>query len=252
MGVLLSVKGLSRSYGGVSAINQVDVEIGQSEIVGLIGPNGAGKTTLFNVISGFESADSGCVKLADTDITYKQPWEIAREGLVRTFQSTRTFNNISVLDNLVMAQHLVETSNYREQLSKHYRFGIKEKALYTLEVFKLQDRAGDLAKVLPYGTQKILGIAMAVVTGAKILLLDEPVAGLNQAESISVMDAIKTVNKLGVSIWIIEHHMEFLMGLVERVIVLDAGKKIAEGTPAEITQDAHVISIYMGGTYARS
>ena len=245
---LLEARDLSKRFGGLAAVSNLNLSLEESEIVGLIGPNGAGKTTCFHLLSGFLSPTSGLVIFAGEDITGRRPHEIVARGLVRTFQHTALFQGLSVLENVLLGLHLHSRTGLRQLLFSRRVFPSEEVAL-SREVLELTGLAADadqLARNLPHGHQRVLGIAMALAARPRLLLLDEPVTGMNLEESARVMSLVKTIRDRGTAILLVEHNMKAVMGTCERIVVLNFGQKLAEGPPAEVSTNAEVIRAYLG------
>lgn len=238
MGILEGEK-VTKKFGGLTALYNVDFDIAQGDIVGLIGPNGAGKTTLFNLISGSLKATSGEIRYKGEKITSMKPHQICRLGIGRTFQSVQLFGNMSVLDNVFLGA-ICGTA------TKTITSDGKKKAMSLLELVGLSDKKSQLAKNLPIAEQKHLEIARALATEAELLLLDEAMAGLTQTELAVSTALIKKMQNEGTTIFIVEHVMQAIMALCDRIIVLNYGAKIAEGEPKEIAADEKVIEVYLG------
>jgi branched-chain amino acid transport system permease protein len=244
---LLEVKGLSRSFGGVQAIRSLDLTVNAGEIFGIIGPNGAGKTTLFNLITGVLAPNGGSIELAGDRVVGLSPRVVVERGIARTFQNLRLFHSLTTLENVLVAQRRLRSAT--EWLSADGSPGDGE-ALATasllLAQLRLADKRDSLAGALAYGQQRRLEIARALATGLRLLLVDEPAAGMNAVESAELMADLRWVRDQGVTILLIEHDMTVVMGLCDRIAVLDFGEKIAEGTPSEIRRDRRVLDAYFG------
>jgi branched-chain amino acid transport system ATP-binding protein len=238
--MLLQIKRVTKRFGGLTAVKNIDFEIERREIVGLIGPNGAGKTTLFNVISGFYSPTEGNILFEGVDITGFKAYQTCRLGIARTFQIVKPFGNMNVLEN-VMVGNFCRIRSTRE---------VKKEALKVLELVGLSGEKNELAKSLTLPDRKRLELAKALATQPKFLLLDEVNAGLNPAEIIQVLDIIRRIrDEWGMTFLVIEHLMSVIMNLSERIVVLSYGEKIAEGTPDEVSKNQSVIEAYLGEEY---
>ncbi len=249
---LLEVKDLGISFGGLAALQHFDLVMEKGELVGLIGPNGAGKTTVFNLLTGVYLPTEGFINLQGRTLIGKKPDKIVQAGIARTFQNIRLFKDISVLDNVKIAfnhqmHYGVLSSLLRTPAYWHEEAAIDKKARELLAVFDMDTMAHEKAANLPYGKQRKLEIARALAANPKILLLDEPAAGMNPTETQELMETIMLIrNKFKVSVLLIEHDMQLVMGICERLVVLDYGMIIANGTPEEVKNDKRVITAYLG------
>ena len=251
-GVLLDARGVTKAFGGLVAVNRVDFTVPHESIVSLIGPNGAGKTTFFNVIAGLYRPSAGVITLAGRDITGRKPHEIARLGIARTFQSIRVFSNMTSLENVLIGMHSHLTADPVRIIAGTRGVVAEEAAAHReardlLAFVGLEGREGEMAKNLAYGDQRRLEIARALALRPRLLLLDEPAAGMNPEEARRLMEFIRRLRKeLRLTVLLIEHQMRVVMGVADHVTVLDHGEKIAEGTPDEIRRNPRVIEAYLG------
>jgi branched-chain amino acid transport system ATP-binding protein len=245
---LLETRDLTRVFGGLAAVNRVDLTVDKGEIVGLIGPNGAGKTTCFNLLSGFLRPTRGSIVFDGQDITGLRPHQIAGLGLVRTFQLTTLFQEMTALENVLLGLHLHSGTGPRQVLFSRRDFPADEiaRGRDVLEFTGLAPHADQLTRNLPHGHQRVLGIAMALAAQPRLLLLDEPVTGMNLDESGHVMDLVRTIRSRGTTILLVEHNMKAVMGTCERIVVLNFGQKLAEGTPSQVSTSPAVIQAYLG------
>jgi branched-chain amino acid transport system ATP-binding protein len=249
---ILEVTNLTKRFGGLAAVADVSFSVRDGGIVGLIGPNGAGKTTIFNLITGVYKVTEGSVAFEGQPITDIEPYKIADKGVTRTFQNIRLFKNLSVYDNVFTACHLSAKYSLPEAILRLPRFRreeklLREKAANLLEIVGLQDRSDVIASNLPYGLQRRLEIVRALALDPRLLLLDEPAAGMNPDETENLMRLIADIRKrFKLSVLVIEHHMDLVMGLCERIVVLNFGIKLAEGTPSQIRDDPKVVEAYLG------
>lgn len=252
MSELLKATGVSKVFGGLKAVSNFDVQINKGELIGLIGPNGAGKTTAFNLLTGVYQPTTGNIDFDGKSIVGLKPHQITKRGIARTFQNIRLFSELSVLDNVKIAYDSHVKYNLAESVLRLGRYfkeerEIREKSLELLKIFKLDDKADEVAKNLPYGAQRRLEIARALAAKPKLLLLDEPAAGMNPQETQELMEMIRWIRKeFALSILLIEHDMSLVMGICERIYVLEYGAIIASGTPDEIKNNPEVIKAYLG------
>lgn len=249
---LLEVKNLGISFGGLRAVDDVNLSIEKGQLFGLIGPNGAGKTTVFNLLTGVYRPTDGTIKIDGVDIVGKSPSEICQAGIARTFQNIRLFNKLTVLDNVKVALHnqnqysLLTSFLHLPAFFKTER-EMDEKAMEILKVFDLDGEADYLAGNLPYGKQRKLEIARALATNPKLLLLDEPAAGMNPNETAELMETIRLVrDRYGITILLIEHDMKLVTGICEKLLVLNFGMELASGTPEKVLNNPEVITAYLG------
>ncbi len=248
---LLELDHVTMQFGGLVALNDVSIQIHSGEILGLIGPNGAGKTTCFNVLTGVYQATDGEVRYQGNKLAQLDRHKITRLGIARTFQNIRLFPEMTALENVIVgcdahSRTSVISALLRLPRQRHEEKEFRAKAMELLKFMGIADRADDAAKNLPYGYQRRLEIARALATGPKLLCLDEPAAGFNPAEKIELMGLIRTIRDRGYTVLLIEHDMNLVMGVTDRIVVLDFGKKIAEGTPAEVRANPAVIAAYLG------
>lgn len=249
---LLELLSLRKQFGELVAVDDVSLGIEEGEIRGLIGPNGSGKTTLFNSITGFIRPTRGKVIWQGHNITGQSSHTIAMKGITRTFQLTTLLKEMTALKNVIMACHLHTNMGLFEQFLRSARThnkekAVEEKAMGLLEIMGIADMKDEIAGELPHGYQRALGIAIALATEPKLLLLDEPVTGMNPVEKKEMMDRVRMLRDSGITIMLVEHDMRTVMGTCEKITVMNFGKKIAEGSPEEVTKNKDVIEAYLGG-----
>ena len=250
---LLDVQNVSLAFGGLKAVSDVTLRIPERALYGLIGPNGAGKTTLFNLLTGVYQPDAGDIRLGGESLVGKRPYQIAAAGAARTFQNIRLFGQLTVLENVLVACENLRRSTLTSALLRSPFFykdeqEMTERALSLLSVFKLEDMADEISTSLSYGNQRRLEIARAMMLKPKLLLLDEPAAGMNEAESTALIGQVRGIrDRFGCGIIVIDHDLRFIMTVCERINVLHMGELIAGGPPSEIQNDPRVIEVYIGG-----
>ena len=248
---VLEVKEVSRHFGGLTAVNKVSLNVKEGEILGIIGPNGAGKTTLFNLLSGFLKLSHGEIIYQGKSMNGLKPHAIAKKGIIRTFQQSNVYRGETVLANVMLACRLQDHVGlwgtlFNSSLYRREEEDKKQKAAKIIDDIGLRDHMNNLAGNLSHGQLRLLGIAMALACKPKLLLLDEPVSGLSLEEMHMIMERIKEIRERGITIVLVEHEMRMVMSVCERIIVLNFGKKTAEGTPEEIKRNKEVIEAYLG------
>ena len=252
--LLLNVSGVNKRFGGLQALTDVGIQIRRGQVYGLIGPNGAGKTTFFNVITGLYQPDSGVFELAGKAYSPSAPHAVAKAGIARTFQNIRLFGEMTALENVMVGRHVrtkqgVFGAIFRHKAARDEEAAIKLRAQELLDFVGIGQFANRTAKFLSYGDQRRLEIARALATDPQLLALDEPAAGMNATEKLALRELLVKIKNEGKTVLLIEHDVKLMMGLCDRITVLEYGKRIAEGMPSEIQKDPAVIAAYLGGAH---
>jgi len=248
---MLDIQGISKSFGGLQALDGISIKVAPGAIHGIIGPNGAGKTTLFNIITGLIGPDTGQVCIQGTAVPFEQPYKLVPLGIARTFQNIRLFKSLSVLENVLVGQHVhtptpVLSIIVNGSKARHWEKVAEEEARTALRFVGLEDKAGEIVKNLSYGQQRLVEFARALAAKPKVLLLDEPAAGMNPTEKAHLINIVTGLQEKGYTIVLIEHDMKLVMNICSSITVLDHGKKIAEGSPEHVRKHPDVIIAYLG------
>jgi branched-chain amino acid transport system ATP-binding protein len=253
---ILAVKAVTKRFGGLVAVSDLSLDVRHGSITAIIGPNGAGKTTLFNLISGLIRPDSGTISFKGKRIDTKRPWEIPYLGISRTFQNLRVFHNMNIIENVMTGRYTHSSGGIlscaaRLRAARREEQKIREKALYWMKFMNIDSIGAKKLKEVPFETQRIVEIARAVTAEPELVLLDEPAAGLNITETKNLIDTIYRIREIGTTILIVEHDIDLIMEISDHIIVLDFGKKIADGTAKQVRNDRKVIAVYLGEEYGK-